>query len=237
MNHQRNIYLKESNNIPTAMNRLHCCIKYILPLTIACGNISGSNVLASEYFFDPSLLETSKSGQTPVDLSLFSHENAQQPGTYSVDVFINNIKIKQQTIVFVTSNNKQLQPQFTVGQLRELGFKIDEYSFFTDTENSTQVDDLAKAIPGCVAVFDFNHSKLKLAVPQIALYRDARDYVDPSRWDSGVPVVFSNYNFTGSESHYGNGERSQRQYMNLQNGANVGPWRVRNYSTWSHNDD
>lgn len=129
------------------MNRLHCCIKYILPLTIACGNISGSNVLASEYFFDPSLLETSKSGQTPVDLSLFSHENAQQPGTYSVDVFINNIKIKQQTIVFVTSNNKQLQPQFTVGQLRELGFKIDEYSFFTDTENSTQVDDWLKPSP------------------------------------------------------------------------------------------
>lgn len=237
MSYQRVKFLKESNNIRTAMNCLRCCIKRILPLTIIFGNIIGTNAFATEYIFDPSLLERNKSGQAPVDLSLFSHENAQQPGTYSVDVFINNIKIKQQTIVFVTSNNKQLQPQFTVGQLRELGFKIDEYSFFTDTENSTQVDDLAKAIPGCVAVFDFNHSKLKLTVPQIALYRDARGYVDPSRWDSGVPVVFSNYTFTGSESHYGNGDRSQRQYMNLQNGANVGPWRVRNYSTWSHNDD
>ncbi|MCP6618175.1 fimbria/pilus outer membrane usher protein, partial [Klebsiella pneumoniae] len=28
----------------------------------------------------------------------------------------------------------------------------------------------------------------------------------------------------------------QRQYLNMQNGANFGPWRLRNYSTWTRND-
>lgn len=237
MNLQRKTSLSGKEIVPPAINRLSGCIRCILSLAITGGYFITGNAFADEYYFDPALLETSKSGQQPVDLSLFSQKHAQQPGEYAVDVFINDKKTRRQTVLFVSAANQQLQPQFTLGQLRELGFKVDETPGLAGAEDSQRVPDLAGVVPGCAATFDFNHSKLKLNVPQIALYRDARGYVDPSRWDSGVPVLFTSYSFTGSQSRYGNGDRSERQYMNLQNGMNLGPWRLRNYSTWSHSDD
>lgn len=237
MSYKRKKDLTEKIDVLYAKKYLRHCIRYLLPFTITSGYLVSGTAFADDYFFDPALLETAKSGQRPVDLSLFSHKNAQQPGEYSVDIYINNKKLMQRTLPFVIANNHQLQPQFTVGQLRELGFKVDENPAFANADDGTRIPDLAKAVPGSVAIFDFNHSKLKLSVPQIALYRDARGYVDPSRWDNGVPVVFTNYSFTGSRSRYDNNEQSERQYMNLQSGANFGEWRLRNYSTWTHNED
>ncbi|XNM47825.1 hypothetical protein ACLK17_19320 [Escherichia coli] len=45
----------------------------------------------------------------------------------------------------------------------------------------------------------------------------------PFRWDDGIPTPFTNYSFTGSDNRYRQGNRSQRQYLNMQNGANFGP--------------
>lgn len=98
------------------------------------------------------------------------------------------------------------------------------------------INSLEQIIPGTAAEFDFNHQQLNLSIPQIALYRDARGYVSPSRWDDGIPTLFTNYSFTGSDNRYRRGNRSQRQYLNMQNGANFGPRRLRNYSTWTRND-
>jgi outer membrane usher protein len=36
---------------------------------------------------------------------------------------------------------------------------------------------------------------LALSIPQAALSGTGRDYIDPSRWDDGVPVLFSDYAF------------------------------------------
>lgn len=82
------------------------------------------------------------------------------------------------------------------------------------------INSLEQIIPGTAAEFDFNHQRLNLSIPQIALYRDARGYVSPSRWDDGIPTLFTNYSFTGSDNRYRRGNRSQRQYLNMQNGAN-----------------
>lgn len=84
------------------------------------------------------------------------------------------------------------------------------------------INSLEQIIPGTAAEFDFNHQRLNLSIPQIALYRDARGYVSPSRWDDGIPTLFTNYSFTGSDNRYRRGNRSQRQYLNMQNGANFG---------------
>lgn len=237
MDFQRKRTLRQAVRRLTTMPSLAGYLKYLLPLTITCCYLIASHAFADEYYFDPTLLETQKSGQHSVDLSLFSHKNAQQPGEYTVDIFINEKKTRQQKVSFVASADHQLQPLFTLGQLRELGFKVDENPALANRDDSQKIADLEKAIPGYMANFDFNHSKLKLSVPQVMLYQNVRDYVDPSRWDNGVPVLFTNYSFTGSNSRYGNGAQSGRQYMNMQNGANLGEWRVRNYSTWSHNED
>lgn len=207
---------------------IHCAI--------VSGCLSACQAWASDLYFDPALLETEKSGQRAVDLNVFSQNNAQLPGEYIVDIYINKKKTVQRTLPFIAGKDHQLIPQFTLGQLRELGFKIDNYPQLAEQDNRTIIADLAQAIPGSVSQFDFNHSRLNLSVPQIALYRDARGYIDPSRWDDGMPVLFTNYAFSGSQNQY-DSDNTQRQYLNMQNGANIGPWRLRNYSTWTHNDN
>lgn len=207
---------------------LHCAI--------ASGCLASGHAWAGDFYFDPTLLETEKSGQQAVDLAVFSQNNAQLPGEYIVDIYINNKKTGQRKLPFVAGKEHQLIPQFTLGQLRELGFKIDNYPQLAEQDNATTVADLTQAIPGSISQFDINHSRLNLSVPQIALYRDARGYVDPARWDDGMPVLFTNYNFSGSQNQYDN-DSDRRQYLNMQNGANIGPWRLRNYSTWAHSDN
>lgn len=211
------------------------------PLTfwIHCAAISGclvsSEVWADDFYFDPTLLETEKSGQQAVDLSIFSRNNALLPGEYVVDIYLNKKKTVQRKLPFIADENHQITPQFTVGLLRELGFKIDNYPVLAEQDERTIINDLAKAIPGTTIEFDINHGRLNISTPQIALFHDARGYIDPSRWDDGTTVLFTNYSFSGSENQYEN-DNNQRQYLNIQNGVNLGPWRLRNYSTWTHND-
>ncbi|MGL5700953.1 MAG: fimbria/pilus outer membrane usher protein [Kluyvera sp.] len=219
----------KKNPPPWAIKTLACWIK----IAFSSGCLVTGCAWADDYYFDPSLLETSKSGQHAVDLSTFSRKNAQLPGEYIVDIYVNEKKLDQRRISFVANDNNQLVPQFTIGQLREFGVKVDKYPPLVGLDSQALATDLEKVIPGYSSALDINHGRLNLSVPQTALYRDARDYIDPSRWDSGTPVLFTSYSFTGSQSRYDSGDSNERQYLNMQNGANIGPWRLRNYSTWS----
>ncbi|STR69393.1 fimbrial biogenesis outer membrane usher protein [Raoultella ornithinolytica] len=60
----------------------------------------------------------------------------------------------------------------------------------------------------------------------------SRGYVDPVRWDDGIPAAFVNYNLTGAQTRQSD-TRTQSSYLNLRSGANLGPWRLRNISRCS----
>jgi outer membrane usher protein len=65
-----------------------------------------------------------------------------------------------------------------------------------------------------------------------------RGYVPESRWQQGINAGLLNYNLSGQKTdpRHG-GEATSSQFVSLQPGLNVGPWRLRNYSTLNHNDD
>lgn len=66
----------------------------------------------------------------------------------------------------------------------------------------------------------------------------AYDYISPTRWDEGINALTINYDFSGSHtlrSDYGSQE-TDTSYLNLRNGLNIGPWRLRNYSTLNTSD-
>ena len=95
---------------------------------------------------------------------------------------------------------------------------------------------LAQAIPQASSVFLFNQLRLNLSIPQAALRLNARDYVSPDKWDSGIPALLVNYNFSGANSQVRDSERQNNNnyYLNLRSGINWGAWRLRNYSIWNH---
>ena len=92
---------------------------------------------------------------------------------------------------------------------------------------------IERFIPDASSHFDFASQRLNLSIPQAALNLKSRGYVDPSRWDDGIPAAFVDYNLSGAQSH--EDERTtQTNYLNLRSGVNLGGWRLRNIASMQY---
>ena len=202
--------------------------------TAVCGNMA--NPAFSRDYFNPALLETGRSGQQHVDLSIF--ENGQQvPGTYRVDIWVNDMLLETREVSFAlragSDEKADLQPCLTREDLKRLGVKVE---LFPGLAGADRCANLA-AIPQASAQFQFNRQRLMLSIPQAALENKVRGYVPPEQWDEGLPAMLLNYGFTGSNSKGRDRftQSASSYYLNLRPGFNLGAWRVRNYTTWSYN--
>lgn len=205
-------------------------VNFLIPLTLA-----GSMCASAREHFNPALLDTSDSKMSGVDLSGFEQGN-QAAGQYHVDVYINGKQIETRDIEFVLDQRTaELSPCISPDVFHAWGVKTEAYPELVQPPNPCV--NLA-AIPAAKADFRFNQQRLDLSIPQIALDSHARDYIAPDQWDDGINALSLNYNFSGSTTiprHAGQSTQST-QYGNLHPGINIGPWRFRNYSTWSHED-
>ncbi|OQD48582.1 hypothetical protein BWZ29_16580 [Enterobacter cancerogenus] len=200
--------------------------------------VTSSSVQAREYRFSPSSLEGDMLTQQDIDLSLFSKPNAQLPGTYSSRVQVNTQRLKDTSITYISAPDGTLLPELTPDMLRTWGIAIDRYpALLALPAQETLPKELGSYIPLASAQLDFSTMTLRLSIPQAALKGTGRDYIDPSRWDDGVPVMFSDYAFSGSKNKDSGNNSTTSQYLNLRTGANLGGWRLRNYSTWSNSDN
>lgn len=192
---------------------------------------------AEEVYFDPQLLEHNSQSNENVDLSVFSRsDNAQVPGVYDTVIYVNLEKALQQKIRYDQMPDGSLTPEITPDLLRALNVRVDAFPSLANHQHDAPLEALAQYIPAAAAKFDFNRMRLDISIPQAAIDRKANGYVDPKKWDDGVPVLFSNYAFSGAQRKNKNGSDDSSQYMNMQNGLNLGPWRFRNYSTYSNSD-
>lgn len=189
------------------------------------------SVQAKDYF-NPALLEQPGESTAATDLSAFEN-GGQLPGRYPVEIWLNDEKVDSRDVVFFQTESRGLQPCLSVDELRRYGVKVDQ---FPDLQKpGERCVDLA-AIAEATAEFVFSAHRLNLSVPQIAVTPRIRGYVPPSQWDEGINAALLNYSFSGtSELENQQSSSGNSQYLNLRPGINVGPWRVRHYSTWSRN--
>lgn len=190
-----------------------------------------------EVYFDPRLVEHSSLETGPVDLSIFTlSDKAQIAGTYDTTIYVNQKKILQQQIRYDQAADGSIVPQITPDLLRALNVNVDAFPELVAHKHNAPLQHLSIYIPAADAKLDFNLMKLDISIPQAAMNNRAKDFVDPATWDDGVPVLFSNYTFSGAKRENKKGSNNSNQYMNLQNGFNAGPWRFRNYTTYSSNE-
>lgn len=187
--------------------------------------------MADEYF-NPAALELSSDEQKITDLSYFSNRGGQKPGSYQVDIFVDDALINNQEVEFVEKNN-ELIPVLTIKQLDDMGINVKAFPTFSKLHDNDKVTQLAKFIPGAFTKFDFAMQRLNISVPQVALKEKHRGYIDPSRWDNGVNAAFVNYNYIGSSSK-SNNNTENTNFVNLRGGINLGPWRLRNIATYRY---
>lgn len=188
----------------------------------------------SRDYFNPAFLEHPGShAATATDLSTFDTDETQSPGRYYVDIYLNENFIEKRNVDFqlVTTRNGQklLQGCLTTEQLKRYGVKTDLNTEFNRAADCADIT----IIPAAEQHFDFQNQKLFISVPQAWVSNAVRGYISPDQWDEGINALMMNYSLNGyrTSGSDDNDDNSDSTFIALQPGVNVGPWRLRHYST------
>lgn len=212
----------------------HHTFRY-LALSLSIGYIP--TPLAEEDYFNPYALSTRGLTHPVTDLTQFTTKGSQRPGAYRVDIYINKEKVATQTVNFIATS-AGLKAEISVGMLRQHGVRISAFPKLSNLTDQDSITELADVIPAASSHFNFNQQRLDISIPQTAMATEARGYVNPALWDQGLPAMMVNYAFSGETSWQQNGSGAKDSYfVNLRSGGNLGAWRVRNYSTYSRQND
>ncbi|MTC56389.1 MULTISPECIES: fimbria/pilus outer membrane usher protein [Providencia] len=184
-------------------------------------------------YFDPDFLELPN--KDAVDLTQFEN-NEQLAGSYYVDIYVNSNLIGAKKLNFDKNNQNKLIPCLSLTDLNDFGVKTTEYPELQSASNGCV--NLA-VIPDATSSFEFDSQRLYLSIPQIALDKNPRGYVNLADIDNGINALMLNYSYSGSKNYdrKKGGSDSTSNYVNLRPGLNIGAWRLRNYTTWSSSDN
>lgn len=188
---------------------------------------------AKEVQFSNEFLRT---GTRAIDTSRFSKGNVTPPGQYRVDLYINKSWLAKVDITLgvVGEDKNNAQPCFDRDLLDRIHVDLGK---LTPQANALLAQGNAcVALPALIqdatAVFDFGEQRLDISVPQVAMSRSARGYVDPQYWDEGVTAARLGYNANVYRSDSA-GTSSTQSYVGLNSGVNVGAWRLRHDGNYS----
>lgn len=96
----------------------------LLPMTMTAIaialTVNYTPAIAADYF-DPGLLSLNGNQIAAADLSDFGVAGQVPPGTYTVELFVNQIDMGQQTVTFSSDGKGKVQPELTPDFLSEIG--------------------------------------------------------------------------------------------------------------------
>lgn len=203
---------------------------FLLIISSSCG------IAFAREHFNPALLETGQGVSPAVDLSIYE-KGMQAPGKYRVDIFLNGKPVDTLEVNFIenpsSTDKNGLTPCLSPEQLIEWGVKVDDYpDVYADKGQCANLS----AIPAATSEFQFSRQRLNLSIPQAAMLSRPQDYVSPDKWDEGISALLLGYNLSGITTRERNnsGQDGDSQYGNFHPGLNIGPWRLRNFTTWNH---
>lgn len=188
----------------------------------------------AELYFNPRFL--SDDPTSVADLSNFEKGQELPPGTYHVDIYLNDGYMTTRDITFSAGEKGEgLVPCLTRDQLYSLGVNTSAITGISALAADTCVP-LAEMLKEATTRFDTGQLRLYVTIPQVFMGNHARGYISPELWDHGIDAALLNYNFTGNNVRNNNSGSSSYAYLNLQSGLNIGAWRLRDNTTWSYSN-
>ena len=177
----------------------------------------------------------------PLDVSRFENGNPVNPGSYRIDVFVNQAWVGSQEVRVLADDKQPPRYCFKRSALSSLGLALDRLPDSADkTQALADADcvDLLRLVPAARLDFSQADLRLDLSIPQAYLGRVERGYVDPRDWDRGVTAAFLDYNANAYRNSSG-GRDQEQLYAGLNAGLNLGDWRLRHNGSYSqsHGDD
>ncbi|WP_235205605.1 fimbria/pilus outer membrane usher protein [Pseudomonas fluorescens] len=181
--------------------------------------------------FDPAFFPDRARG-LQIDVSKFNQGNVILPGSYRSDLYLNGQWMGHQTLSFAAVEGQD-SAQLCLEHDMLLTVGIDLGSLTHPAPPFPICGDIANYIPGASARFDPAENQLHLQIAQLYLTRQARGYVNPRQWDSGVNAAFVRYNANTFTSQTG-GRSLTSSYLGLNSGLNLGDWHFRHNGSYSY---
>lgn len=214
--------------------------------------MSGSNLMKNRSQFRKSLLVHSVSlalcsfgacGETfnssllvgnSADMDWSNARLVMTPGTYDLDVYINNAWRGKFTLTVTNDDKGTVQIQAEDVPL--LG--ILELDDVIGKKNASRVD-VTTLLHGGKSRLNPGELRLDLEIPQAFVASEKQNWIAPQKWDRGINGLYTNYNlnyynFHGLREGYGN---SDNVYLSLNSGLNLADWHLIDNSTWMRYSD
>lgn len=202
----------------------------LAPLAIVLAG--GAPSAQADNYFNPRFLSDDPSAVA--DLSGFEKGLDAPPGTYRVDIYLNDGYMATRDVLFQPdADGKALEPCFTRSQLSAMGVDLLAVPGMAALTGDACVP-FTRMIKHATSQFDVGRQRLSVSIPQAFMESQARGYIAPALWDNGITAGLINYNFTGSRVSTTYGHVRHYAYLNLQNGVNLGAWRLRDNTTWNY---
>ncbi|XVH60685.1 fimbria/pilus outer membrane usher protein [Providencia hangzhouensis] len=151
---------------------------------------------------------------------------------------VNGILMESKVVEFIKDkSSNQLIPLLTKEELALWGVKVDAIPALKALPEKQEIVPISEYIPDAKSILELNQQKLNISIPQIAMDKQALGTVPTSQWENGVPALVLNYYYSGSNNWSRNKSKdSNSHYFNLRSTGNLGPWRLKNYSTYTDNN-
>jgi len=193
---------------------------------------SSSCLADADEQFNTSFLQGAPSS---VDLQSLLANSRVLPGTYRVDLYGNDTLVGRRDIDFRRQpGTNKIEACLTQDMLQQVGVDLGKLqtSGKLDVNAADACVDLPSLVEHATVRYDVPRLRLLVSVPQSAMERGRRGYVDPALWDEGVPVAFINYQLSSNRNSTEN-QTSLSNNVGLRNGINLGGWRLRNESNFN----
>jgi len=197
---------------------------------------SGADASAIEGVqFDDTVLM--KSPGEHINTARFEHGSPVAPGTYTVDLYVNGDWVAHTNVRFAAApGSLSATACFDQALVGRIGLDSSALSEAGKAEMAKVLAggcaDLAQLVQGAKQTFDMSEFRLDLSIPQVALVRNPRGYVNPELWDRGVTAATLGYNASTYQTT-NNGRSSNQGYISLNAGFNIDGWQFRNTSSYN----
>ncbi|KVT51273.1 fimbria/pilus outer membrane usher protein [Burkholderia ubonensis] len=174
-----------------------------------------------------------------VNIGRFESGNMVMPGTYLVDLYVNDLLIGKIDVTFRkpagANDDANAMPCFDMQMLMRAGVDLAKLAPQTvaqlDGENACLP--IGRIVEDATTTFDLGDQRLELRIPQISLSRNPRGYVNPKFWDGGVNAGFVGYD-ANLYTYHTRGMGAQAQaYVGLSTGVNLGAWHFRHNGSYN----
>ncbi|HJH19593.1 MAG TPA: fimbrial biogenesis outer membrane usher protein [Pseudomonas lactis] len=203
----------------------------LAPLSVAL-IFSNACLADGEEQFNTSFLQGAASA---VDVQALLASSTVLPGNYRVDLYGNDTLVGRRDIDFRHNPaTGKTEACLTLEMVQQLGVDIARLQAAGKLagDDPNACINLLALIDQASVRYDVPRLRLLVSVPQSAMERGRRGYVDPALWDDGVPAAFINYQLSSSRNS-NQGETTLSNNIGLRNGINLGGWRLRNESNFN----